>query len=74
MRHLMPFSSRVSSRMWRGESFSPLITMYSNDTRRWWVKSYSRRMAATSATGHARSTGMISARSSWKGLWRLTAR
>ena len=34
MRHLMPFSRRVSSRMWRGESFSPLITMYSNDTRR----------------------------------------
>lgn len=52
----------------------PLITMYSNDTRRWWVKSYSRRIAATSAIGHARSTGMISIRSSWKGLWRLTAR
>ena len=30
----MPFSRRVNSRMWRGESFSPLITMYSNDTRR----------------------------------------
>ena len=50
------------------------MTMYSNDTRRWCVKSYRRRIAATSATGHARSTGMIAARSSWKGLCRLTAR
>ena len=28
MRHLMPFSRRHSSRMWRGVSFSPLRTMY----------------------------------------------
>ena len=60
--------------MWRGESLRPSMTMYSNDTRRWCVKSWWRRIEATSAMGQARSTGMISMRSSWKGLCRLTAR
>ena len=35
MRHLMPSSRRHNSLMCRGESFKPLFTIYSNDTRRW---------------------------------------
>ena len=50
------------------------MTMYSNDTRRWCVKSYRRRISTTSRIGHAFSTGMISARSCGKGLCRLTAK
>ena len=50
------------------------MTMYSNDTRRWCVKSYRRRISTTSRIGHAFSMGMISARSCGKGLCRLTAR
>ena len=63
-----------SSRICRGESFSPLMTMYSNDTRRWCVKSYLRRIGRDLGDRPCPFDGHDGCPLLVEGLCRLTAR
>ena len=66
-RHSSPSSRRTISRANAGESFIPPKQMYSNEHRRWWVKSYWRSRSMVSCSGMAFSAGMRLNRCSWSG-------
>ena len=72
-RQLRPLNALTSWRASSIESFTPWNIVYSNDRRRWWLKSYRRRTSSISVMEKAFSAGISWRRFSGVGACKLTA-